>query len=142
MRSEKGFSLIEVVIAMALVGIIAVAFFTALSTASKTVVIADEQTTAESLARRQMEYIKNQPYTAATSPDWEVTYLKISDIPTSYEIWSVDRNAIQVTTIQGVPWDSETGQPAASENGLQRTKLIIKRLGKELITLEDYKAER
>jgi prepilin-type N-terminal cleavage/methylation domain-containing protein len=61
-KNEKGFSLIEVIIALALLGIIAVAFMSGLATASKAIYIADERATAENLARNQMEYVKEQTY--------------------------------------------------------------------------------
>jgi prepilin-type N-terminal cleavage/methylation domain-containing protein len=59
---SRGFTLIEVTIAIALLGIIAVTILTALSTASVALIIADRRATAESLARSQMEYVKNQDY--------------------------------------------------------------------------------
>ena len=73
MEREKGFSLLEVMIAIALMGIIAVAFLGTLATASKALFIADERATAESLVRSQMEYIRTQPY---SSGQWsyQVTY--------------------------------------------------------------------
>jgi prepilin-type N-terminal cleavage/methylation domain-containing protein len=68
MNSEKGFTLIEVLIAMALMGLIAAGILGALSTASKTVLLADRRANAESRARSPMEYIKNQPYDAVNAP--------------------------------------------------------------------------
>lgn len=59
---SRGFSMIEVVIAIALLGIIGVSILTALSTATLALIIADQRATAESLARTQMEYIKNAEY--------------------------------------------------------------------------------
>jgi prepilin-type N-terminal cleavage/methylation domain-containing protein len=59
---SRGFSLIEVTIAIALIGVIAVAIFGALSYSSTVLIIADRRATAESLAKSQMEYVKNQPY--------------------------------------------------------------------------------
>ncbi len=66
--NSRGFSLIEVLVALALLGIIAAAFLGGLATTSKALIIADKRTTAESLARSQMEYVKNQDY--STVP-WE-----------------------------------------------------------------------
>ena len=53
-------TLIELIIAIALMGIIAVAFFGGLSNATLAFHFADVQTTAESLARSAMEYEKTQ----------------------------------------------------------------------------------
>lgn len=61
-KSQKGQSLIEVLIALAILAIVAVAFFTALTTSSRAIIIADEHTTAESLARSELEYVKSQPF--------------------------------------------------------------------------------
>ena len=152
MKNEKGFTLIEVMIAIALLGIIAVAFLGALATASRALVIADERATAESLARSQMEYVKNQdykdadiynPYDPGPPPTGgEVTYAKITGIPAGYTIWGVDRADATVTDIIGVPWDSLNNQPVTTDVGLQRIKVIIQHHGKDVITLEDYKVDR
>jgi prepilin-type N-terminal cleavage/methylation domain-containing protein len=65
MRSEKGVGLIEVMVAIALMGIVFVTYTGALYTASKAVSIADERAVAESLARTQMEYVRSQLYSEA-----------------------------------------------------------------------------
>ena len=142
MKNEKGFSLIEVVVALALLGMIGVAFLGALSTASKAIFIADEQATAESVARSQMEFVKKQDYIPAPD-DGEATYQKITGIPVGYTIWSVNRAGDTVEDIIGVPWDSDNNQPVATDAGLQRIKLIIKHHDKpEVIALEGYKVNR
>jgi len=84
MKGEKGFSLIEVVMAIAVLGIVAVAYLGALATGSKAIMIADERATAESLARTQMEYVRSQDYSSA---DWDYTVtstqLSSTDPPTA-----------------------------------------------------------
>jgi len=82
MKNEKGFSLVEVLLAMALMGVVAVAFLSGLSSASKSIVFADERATAESLARSQMEYVKNQGYDAINDPP----QYSLIPIPTGYAI--------------------------------------------------------
>jgi prepilin-type N-terminal cleavage/methylation domain-containing protein len=62
-----GFTLIEVLVALALFGLIAVTFAGGLATASRAVLIADIRTNAESLARTEMEYVKSQTY---SNPPW------------------------------------------------------------------------
>ena len=141
MKNEKGFTLIEVVIAMLLLGIIATGFLMALSGATKAVIVANKRTTAESLARSQMEYVKNQTYITAADGS-EVIYRKITNIPDGYTILSVNRAGDTVDPIIGVPWDSQNNIPAPTDVGLQRIKLVIKHNGKDIITLENYKVDR
>jgi prepilin-type N-terminal cleavage/methylation domain-containing protein len=142
MKSEKGFSLIEVMLAIALLGIVSVAFLGAMGTASKAIFIADERATAESLARSQMEYVKNQAYSVAPSGG-QVTYQKISGIPDGYTICSLNRSGDTVeNTIYGVPWNSQSGQPRSADGGLQRVKLVIKHIDKQVLTLEGFKVKR
>jgi len=69
---QKGQTLIEVLIAIALLGMIAVPFLTALSTSSRGIIIADEKTTAESLVRSEMEYVKNSSYYNSTGFSYEI----------------------------------------------------------------------
>ena len=144
--SSRGFTLIEVLIALALVGIIAIAFLGGLTTASRAVLTADVRTTAESLARSQMEHVKAQDYIAA--PDGgEATYLKLTDIPDNYIICSVNRgretdNCGAGEPIIAVPWDTASNEAVANDNDLQRIELVVKHGDKVVITLEGYKVER
>lgn len=122
--SSRGFTLIEVLLAIALLGVIAIAFMSALSTASTVLIVADERTTAESLARRQMEYVKSQGY----RPESVVTdpiYQKIGGIPEGYSIWSVNRDGEIVADIVGIPWDSESNKPVDTDIGLQKIALVL-----------------
>lgn len=142
MKNERGIGLIEVLVALAILGIVAAAFLSGLATASKAVLIADVRTTAESLARSQMEHIKNQEYIPVPEGADEVTYQKIGGIPGDYTIESVDHTGTTVGDIKGVPWDSDDGEAEDNEVGLQRIKLVVKHDGKEVITLEGYKVDR
>ena len=60
--SSRGLTLVELVIAMALMGIIVVALLGGLSNAIVALHFADVQATAESLARSEMEHAKSLPY--------------------------------------------------------------------------------
>ena len=71
--NSTGFTLIEVLIAVAILGLVAVAFLSALTTASMALILADERTTAESLARTQLEYVKSQPF-STPCPDSPWSY--------------------------------------------------------------------
>jgi len=124
--SSRGFSMLEVVIAIALIGVIAVAILSALSTASIALIIADERATAESLARSQLEYVKSQNYTYA-SEGGESIYIKIPDIdiPYGYAIWSVNRDDEVVGNVIGIPWAGNASKPANEDKGIQKIALVI-----------------
>ena len=118
-KNEKGFSLIEVVIALLLLGIIGVALLSGLATASIALVIADERATAESLARSQMEYVKNQGYLVGGSYD------KI-DL-TSYPSYDIDLAANSL---------------AGALGGIQEITVTVSHDGNVIMTLESYKVNR
>ena len=141
--NSRGFSMLEVVIAIALLGIIAVSVLSSLQTAALALISADRRATSESLARSQMEYVKQQDYIPAESGS-EATYLKIEINPDelpSYTIHGVNREDTIVNDVVGVPWDSGNSTAVYQDNELQRIIVIIKHDDKVLVTLEDYKRE-
>ena len=68
MKSERGASLIETLVALALLGIIGVVFLSALATTSNARFISDERASAIILAESQMENVKKQYYTFSYDP--------------------------------------------------------------------------
>jgi prepilin-type N-terminal cleavage/methylation domain-containing protein len=71
-NTERGFSLIEVMVALALLGIIATGFLSGTAVTSNTRVIADEHASAKMLAESIMDGIKKQDFGASynvTIPD-------------------------------------------------------------------------
>ena len=147
--NSRGVTLIEVLVALALFAIIGIAFAGGLGTASRAVLIADVRTRAESLARTQMESVKNQPYEEA--PDGGVmNYTKIADedIREGYTICSFDRTGYPpvkcdpADPIIAIPWDSGNNTAVDVDNGLQKITLVIKHEGEDIITLEGYKVDR
>ena len=80
----------EVIIAIALLAIVAVAILSGLSTGSRAIFVADERATAESLARTEMEYVRNQDYSSPEEQDNKWDY----ELPSG-------------TTVNGYPswWD-------------------------------------
>jgi len=71
MRGQRGISLIETLLGLALLGIFAVAFLTGLFTISKAVSLSQESVSVDSLVKSQIEYIRVQDYVAVDdySPD-------------------------------------------------------------------------
>ena len=146
--SSRGFTLIEVLIALALFAIIAIVFAGGLGTASRAVLIADIRTNAASLAGTHMESVKNPNRAYDPAPDGGVAnYTKIADIPAGYSVWSANRHGDPVNggatdPIIAIPWDSGNNTALNEDNGPQKITLVIKHEGKEIITLENYKVDR
>lgn len=122
--SSRGFTLIEVIIAVALLGGIALTLVSALSTASLALIITDKQTTAESLTRSQLEFIKNQPYDDINNPP---QYTTLSEIPNGYDI---------VITAERLD-PNEDGTD--NDDDIQKITIIVEYDDEEVITVEDYK---
>jgi len=142
--NSKGVGLIEVIIALAILGIVAVAFLGGLSTALHATFIADERSVAQSLATSQMEYVKSQGY---ITNDVQAEYPKLdsSDVPGGYNIKSLDRNGNVFDDgvhIIGVPWDAANGTVSSKDDGIQKVTVIIYHDTKKVLTLEDYKVNR
>lgn len=76
-QDERGTSLVEALVAVAILGLAIVAALTALSTGSFAVATVDQEATAQSLARWQLEEIKAAPYSAGysaiTQPDYNIS---------------------------------------------------------------------
>ena len=61
-RGQNGVALIEILVAIAILGVVAVTFLSALTAAYGAVIVADRHTKAESLTRTAFEYMRNLPY--------------------------------------------------------------------------------
>jgi len=61
-RGQRGFALVEILVALTILGVVAVGFLSALTSAYGAVIVADRQTKAESLTRTEMEYLRNLLY--------------------------------------------------------------------------------
>jgi len=132
MKDEKGFSLMEVALAIALLGIVAVAYLGALAAGSRAIIMADERATAESLARTQMEYVRQQPYDANLEPGHPI-YPEIPNIPDGYEI---DVGAVRL---------DPCGDGTTNDDGIQSITVVITHtIGDKITTfsLEGYRAFR
>jgi type II secretory pathway pseudopilin PulG len=137
LKNQRGVGLVEVVIALGLLGIISIAFLGALATASNAIIISDEQTTAESLASSELEYIKSQSY-IDYSADSHAVYQSVST-PDGYDI---------DTTV--APFDPDSGDVYSEVNGIyeqddgiQLVTIEITFLpeSKVIFSLEGYKSQ-
>jgi type II secretory pathway pseudopilin PulG len=148
LRKQEGFGLVEVIIALGLLGIIGIAFLTALATSSTAILTSDKHATAESLARSELEYVKSQDYSSdpwsyqlpsGTSPtgqfpEWWVP--GSHTLPTGYENYTATVEA---------EWLDPMENGDGSDDGLQKITVTITfpRDDPEeatVIELEGYKA--
>ena len=67
LHSEAGFSLVEIIIVVAMLGVVGVALVGALASGVRGTDLVAQRSTALQLARSQIESIKNQPYNATPS---------------------------------------------------------------------------
>ena len=149
MKNEKGFSLLEVLLAIALMGIVAVAFLGSLATASKASSIADERATAESLARSQMEFVRSQAYSSAP---WDYTltwqFRNSTDPPLPW--YDASKNPPLLTSnYAGYTASVNTVLVHSTDDGLQKIIVVVKfpsydavKYPNRIFTLEGYRSTR
>lgn len=121
-QSESGMTLIETIVALAILGIAGITFLIGLAVTSKATAVADEKVTADSLARSQIEWVKNATYSTGA------TY-----------------------TPAPIPGDNDYANYSAliaaeplhtTEDGIQKVTITIKHGEEVILTWETYKVNR
>ena len=139
--NEAGVSLIETLMALALLGLIGAAFLSGLFTASKATLLADEQATAESLARSAMEDVKKQNYIDYSANPHDVYDVYELITPPAGSGYSIDFTAVPFDPATGLSYD-ETGGVFDHDQGIQKIMVTVERGDKSVLTVEDYKVYR
>ena len=116
MKGNRGSAFIETIVALAVLGIVAIFFLGSIGTATKATIVNDEQATAESLARSEIEYIKSCAYQSSYQLDPAL------DIPGG---WSMLDPNIEVLDV-----------------GLQKVTITVQRNGEEKLSVLMYKIDR
>ena len=137
--NQKGFTLTEVIIALALFGLVGASVMGALNASSKTIVSAHEITIAESLTRTIIEYVKRCPYDSTNDPilyDSDVedygALLGLSGDP-YYGDYTVDVDIERL--------DSEA-DGTDDDDGIQKITVQISYEGRQVLVTVAYKVNR
>ena len=115
LRSEKGISLIETLVSLALLGTIGVSFLSGLATTSTARVTADEQVSAKILAETLLDHIKKEDY--ASSYNYT--------IPSEFAGYTAN------VTVDNI-----------KNEDIQKLTVKIEHQGDEVFLLESYKVRR
>ncbi len=119
---ESGVALIEVLVALGILGFIAAIFLGGVATATKASIIAKEHATAESLVRSEIEYVKNFAYQYFTSS------YPVNPALTIPEGWAILSPVV-------VPVH-------ASDDGIQKVAVTAERNGEPVLSVIVYKVDR
>ena len=126
-REQAGFTLFEVLLAVAILAVISGGFLTALETNSRATGVLDEQTVGANLASAHLEAIKNTAYA--------VTYPNVGDnvtIPPQYSV-----NIDVKFSSDGSTWtDDYTAET------LQKITVTVLHGGKSVLSACTYRCER
>jgi len=122
MKSEKGFAFIETIVALGLLGVVAVAFLGSVGTASKATMVSDEQVTAESLMRSEIEYIKDCAY------QYDATDYPVDPTLDMANGWSMPNPTVEALH--------------STDNGIQKVTITVQRNGDDEFSAFIYKVDR
>ena len=116
---SRGTSLIEALIALALMGGVVIMVLSTLSTGAKTIGTLDEMATAENVAQYQLEYTKSDIFQPLPA-----TYDVISNPPANYSV-TIEASAV----------------PSRDAN-LQKIVVTVYHQGEAVLFKEGYKVDR
>jgi len=133
MKGQKGLTLLEVVIAVALFGIIAAGLFMALNVSLKATATTDRLTTAESLTRSALEIIKQCDYTE-DDPQTE------ADEPQVFYQGVVNANMGPFPDPDG--YDVQVAPVVPIDDGMQKVTVEVKFEGELVVSTDAYKVDR
>lgn len=131
-KNMKGYSLVEVLIAIALMATTGLGILTALGSASTVLGKADIRESARNLAQAQMEYVQDLEYKTTDPTDNLVFYDKVSNLSTEYPGFDVEVHASRV----------DKGSGIADDTGIQEITVQVKQGSKVIFTLVGMKVNR
>ncbi len=128
LRKEHGFTLIEMLIVLLLLGILALGLVIGLTTGIKAAVKTDIQDTARNLAEAQMENVQTQLYDAVNNP------------PIYSELPAADPSGLNLMPeVEATRLDRGSG--TGIDTGIQQIMVKIWQVDKVVFTLEGQKVK-
>ena len=120
-EDQRGLTLIEVIVAMAILGFIGVGFMTALSTGFRSQGIKEEQVIGHNIVRAALEEVRSQDYLA------------------SYTVATPTASGYSVSVVtEDFCWP----EICIPDGNLQKNTATVSRDGDTVVTVEDLKARR
>jgi prepilin-type N-terminal cleavage/methylation domain-containing protein len=123
-KSQKGFSLLEVILAIAIMGVVSVAFLGGLGNASKSLAFTNQRQRAKTFAEHQLEYVRSLTYHA---PPYQ--YLYDSSLATEYPDYTA------MIYAESIP---------SRDNNIEKIRVVVSFKGNPVLltgnsTVEGYK---
>jgi prepilin-type N-terminal cleavage/methylation domain-containing protein len=161
LESGPGFTLIEVLIGVAILAAVGVALIAGLGTVFKSNIVANTQTTGMSIAQSQLEFTAGifSPLDAAD----KVGYYNTAPVPEGYSIWTVPRGSnpdgtgepVECTAAStdpktgliGIPWDDRSGfnqaiaADSSTDKDIQKITVIVRKDAKIVTTLSAFRVQ-
>jgi len=138
-EDARGQFLIEILIALALMGIISSVFMGALYTSLQSARVADERSIALTLAQSELEFVRQQPYSAN---EWAYTVDTDGSSPVtgSEPDWWNDPPGLSPTDFAGYAL-LVTSEDTATQ-GIRLVSVTVRRNGQDVLRLENYETDR
>jgi len=131
-RDMKGFTLVEVIVAVALLVSIGVAILAALGGSSRVLLKADIRESARDLAQAQMEYVQDLEYKTNNPAGVPVFYDKVPNLAADYPGFDAEIHASRIDKGSGVNEDT----------GIQEITVAVKQGTATIFTLMGMKVNR
>ena len=135
-RGAKGAALVEVVIAVVVLGLITASVPPVLLLINDAEFKRNEQAVAESLTRNQIEYIKSTSYIAGNATNPQPEYALVPVPNKTYDI-EVTARPIHVD-----PYTQEHSYLAGVDEGIQEIMVKVYHVDKLIVETKNYKVNR
>lgn len=122
LNGQAGISLLETIVALAILGVVALALLSGLATGVTATSVTEERAIAESLLRSQIEYVESRAYVSYPA---QYTINPLLNIPTGWAIPTPTTSLVHAT-----------------DDGLQKVAVSAIHNGETVLTISIYKVRR